>query len=187
MSNPVPSPQLGLVEAVKLASSRLTYFKGRSRRSEFWWWMLCVQLLLLVVGLLLPPQQLLLDAVVSTAVMALALSVTVRRLQDTGHSAAWVHVSFAAGIFCHLYPALCLPEFMAEYMDIIESIDPNSTSLTFMTDLQDLVSENMGSLTVYIICSLLWLLASLPVVVFCFMDGQKEANAYGPSPKYKLA
>ena len=35
-------PSLGFIEAVKLASSRILEFKGRSRRSEFWWWMLVV-------------------------------------------------------------------------------------------------------------------------------------------------
>lgn len=30
------------MEAITLASSRLTEFEGRSRRSEFWWWVLVV-------------------------------------------------------------------------------------------------------------------------------------------------
>ena len=40
MKKVTAKPQLGFGEAVKVAMSRLTDIKGRSRRSEYWWTLL---------------------------------------------------------------------------------------------------------------------------------------------------
>lgn len=40
MNNVTAKPQLSFGEAIKFASGRVTDFKGRSRRSEYWWFML---------------------------------------------------------------------------------------------------------------------------------------------------
>lgn len=187
MSNYIPTAQLGFAEAVRLASTRITDFKGRSRRSEFWWWMLVVLLLNIILGMVVPSKMMVLGAVVSTAVMALGLSATVRRLQDAGHNAAWVHVSYALGIFSSFYMALCMPEFMTEYMEILENADPKTiTGTAMMNELMDLVRDNLSSMTIYGIMSLLWYISCLPVVIFCMIDGQPEDNEYGQSPKYVL-
>ena len=72
-------PQLDFIEAIKLASSRILDFKGRSRRSEFWWWMLVV----IVVGWIISmfANNLLANAVLSIICMFFGLSATARRLQ----------------------------------------------------------------------------------------------------------
>ena len=78
-------PQLGFVEAVKLASSRILDFKGRSRRSEFWWWMLIVMIANWVITSFV--SNLLVSSIIATIIMFFGLAVTVRRLQDSGKSA----------------------------------------------------------------------------------------------------
>ena len=75
-------PQLGFVEAVKLASSRILDFKGRSRRSEFWWWMLIVMIANWVITSFV--SNLLVSSIIATIIMFFGLAVTVRRLQDSG-------------------------------------------------------------------------------------------------------
>ena len=53
MNNVTAKPQLSFGEAIKLASGRVTDFKGRSRRSEYWWFMLAF--LIGLLGKILPP------------------------------------------------------------------------------------------------------------------------------------
>ena len=90
MENFKQIPTLGFSEACKLASSRITDFKGRSRRSELWWWMLVVMVANMVIGMFFTAN-LLLSAIVAIIVMFFGLAVTVRRVQDTGKSAMWVY------------------------------------------------------------------------------------------------
>ncbi|MBO6032315.1 MAG: DUF805 domain-containing protein, partial [Prevotella sp.] len=80
-------PQLGFAEAVKLASSRILDFKGRSRRSEFWWWMLIVLVANWVFSLFI--SDLLVSSIISTIVMFFGLAATARRLHDADKSAWW--------------------------------------------------------------------------------------------------
>ena len=79
-------PSLGFIEAVKLASSRILEFKGRSRRSEFWWWMLVVILTNWVITAFAP--SLLVSAIMSIIIMFFGLAATARRLQDSGFTLA---------------------------------------------------------------------------------------------------
>ena len=70
-------PQLTFMEAINLASHRLTEIEGRSRRSEFWWWYLVVCMCGIVVGLI--PY---LGAFSHLLQYALLYSITIRRLND---------------------------------------------------------------------------------------------------------
>lgn len=176
--NPIPQPQLGLGEAVKLASGRLADFSGRSRRSEFWWWMLLVLLANFLIGLVLPVN-LMLSAIVSTIIMACGLSVTARRLQDVGQSAIWVHISFAIGIVSHFYTAFALKGFYQELFMLLEDggqISPN--------DMTDIIETYTGPLMTNMLLMLLWFISCLIVFVFTLMDSQPYTNKYGDSPKY---
>lgn len=93
MKKVTAKPQLGFGEAVKLAMSRLTDIKGRSRRSEFWWSMLAFIIVYFIVNsifeLVLP---LMAAQIISTFLMLLAMPLTIRRLQDTGKSMWWVRL-----------------------------------------------------------------------------------------------
>ncbi|MBO5583966.1 MAG: DUF805 domain-containing protein [Prevotella sp.] len=74
-------PSLSMGEALKLATSRLTQFSGRSRRSEYWWTVLVAFLASLVL-VLIPFANIL--------ICLAMLPLTLRRLHDTGRSAMWL-------------------------------------------------------------------------------------------------
>ena len=167
-------PQLSFSQAIKLASSRLTDFKGRSRRSEFWWWMLLVMIAEEILTSFIP--NLYVSAAVATLVMFFGLAVTARRLQDTGRSAIWVYVSYLLGIFNQFYVASST--FMQKLMDIVTSsaADPEKIA--------KLAEKNIGEITIMGLTGVLFSILSIIVIVFCIMDGKPETNKYGESPKY---
>ena len=70
-------PQLTIMEAINLASNRLTETEGRSRRSEFWWWYLVVCIGGIIVSFI--PY---LGAFSYLLEYALIYSITLRRLND---------------------------------------------------------------------------------------------------------
>lgn len=172
------TPQLGFGEAVKLASGRLVDFKGRSRRSEFWWWMMIVLVCNFVASLLLPSYTVA-NAVALTLIMACGLSVTVRRLHDTGQSGIWVYISFALGIATQFFSVYALADFFTEYMEMLEfGTVPNPDDIT------ELMTPYIGRFLGYMGLTLLWGVSSLVVFIMVLMDGKAEPNKYGPSPKY---
>lgn len=97
--NIATTPSLSFKEALCKAWSNLTNLKGRSRRSEFWWFMLVFYIALQIVSgilsLFLPE---LASTVVQSILMGFAFAVTVRRLQDGGHSMLWVAISWVANL-----------------------------------------------------------------------------------------
>lgn len=167
--NLVRKPQLGFSEAVKTACSRLTDFKGRSRRSEFWWTVLAYYIASLIINgictIVLPH---ILGAIVSMALPFLMFSLTIRRLHDTGKSGWWVVVSWAASIVLQVYIVMMQAE------GILESSD---------------VDELMGFFTnpVYLIAGGISFITGLVIFVFCLLDSKPESNKYGDSPVYMTA
>lgn len=174
MANYKVLPQLGFGEAVKLASSRLSDFKGRSRRSEFWWWMLVV----LVGNFILSSfvADLLVGGLVSIVVMFTALSITVRRLHDTGRSGVWVYISYVLGAIGQIVTGTS--SVMAEYMNIASSGNVDR--------LMAFCEDNAGDFIMIVLLGLVWLLSCLIVFIMVLMDGNLEPNKYGSSPKYVL-
>ena len=167
-------PQLGFVEATKLASSRILDFKGRSRRSEFWWWMLLVIISNWVSTSF--AGNLLVSAIAATIIMFFGLAVTVRRLQDSGKSALWVYISYGLGIVSNIMVALSpamnklMKEAMSGYMNerIIEKILSNSAE----------------EILAYSCLSILFCIFALIVIIMCAIDSTMGPNKYGESPKY---
>lgn len=172
MANYKMIPTLGFTEAVEKASKRLLDFNGRSRRSEFWWWMLIVLILNIVMSQLLKAN-VWANMLTSTAVMFLGLSVTARRLQDTGKSAWFVYVSYGLGILTTLY----IP--YSGYNEILQEVAQKSSSAG-----EKLLEQYMDVFAVVGTLTTLWMISCLVVVIFCCMDGTKEPNKYGKSPKY---
>jgi uncharacterized membrane protein YhaH (DUF805 family) len=166
MENFKVRPQLGFGEALKLASGRLTDFKGRSRRSEFWWFMLVAIIANIIFGLILMafPAA---SQIVSIIILLCCLGLTVRRLHDTGKSGIWVYVSFIAGIAYSMYFTF---SGIANEMTSVNA-DPT-------TALKMLFNPVLG------ILGLINLVSSLCVIIFCILDGKPETNKYGESPKY---
>ena len=174
-------PQLGFVEAVKLASGRLMDFSGRSRRSEFWWWMAVIILVKVSLAYIMPSQFVIPALIIDILVMACALSVTARRLQDAGYSAFWVYVSYALGIATSIFQVSGkMVAFLKDYGEMIERYGRKIQE----AHLEQLMEEYGSTLTVYGGLMLAWGISSLIVVVFCLMDSKPTATKHGPSPKY---
>ena len=163
-------PQLGFVEAVKLASSRILDFKGRSRRSEFWWWMLIVMIANWVLTSF--TSNLLISGIIATIVMFFGLSVTVRRLHDADKSVWWVYISYALGIISSIMVATspAMNKLMEEAMS--GSLDEKS------------LFNSSGDLLAYSGISVLFAIVSLVVVIMCLKDSDPETTEHGDSPKY---
>lgn len=164
------TPQLEFMEAVQLAWSRLFDFKGRSRRSEFWWFLLaywvCYFFVNLLLGIFLPY---LTATIVGCLIMILIVGVTIRRLQDGGHSKWWVILSFILLSTYNIY--IAQSDMMFELM----SINPNA----------DVIVKEMSS-PFMVFLSLANMVLSITIFVFCLIDGKPGPNKYGESPKYKL-
>jgi uncharacterized membrane protein YhaH (DUF805 family) len=171
MEKYVATPQLGFTEAVKLAWSRLFDFKGRSRRSEFWWYMLAFYIVCYLLGLvfssLLPGS---LGAILSSLLWVFALGVTIRRLQDNGHSKWWVIISLIVSVVYNAY--FVNSDLMFELSSI--NFNPEAIVKSIMDD------------PLIMVLSILDSIFTIVIVVMCLIDGKPEYNKYGDSPKYKL-
>lgn len=159
-------PSLSFTEAIQLASHRLLDFKGRSRRSEFWWFILVIIIVNIIAGLFLRSQATA-NTVASTVIMLLGLAVTARRLQDGGHSALWVYISFLSMLANNIYV------ISSGITDMAANANVNPKELI----------ESMLS-PIPTILGIIAFVTSIMTIIFCIMDGKPEANKYGESPKY---
>ena len=167
-------PQLGFVEAVKLASGRILDFKGRSRRSEFGWWMLIVMVANWVFTSF--TSNLLVRGIIATSIMFFGLAATARRLQDADKSAWWVYISYALGIVSNIFVALS-PAF-SKLID-----EAMSGSLNEKT-MQKLLHNGAEEMLAYSAISILFLIFALIVIILCLKDSDPQATEHGESPKY---
>jgi uncharacterized membrane protein YhaH (DUF805 family) len=167
-------PSLGFIEAVKLASGRIMDFKGRSRRSEFWWWMLLVIISNWVITSFV--SNLLVSAIAATIIMFFGLSVTVRRLQDSGKSALWVYISYGLGIVSNILVALS--PAMNKLVEEATSGFLNEKSI------EKILGNGAGEMLTYSCISILFCIFALIVVIMCLLDSTPGINKYGNSPKY---
>ena len=167
-------PTLGFVEAIKLAWSRITDFKGRSRRSEFWWWMLIVIVANWILSLF--SSNLMVNAILAIIIMFFGLAVTARRLHDTGKSALWVYISYALGCFLQLFSATS--PTVNKMMDELSSGHVNQHAL------EKIVENGAGEMMSISLISFIAGILALIVIIMCCMDSKPEPNKYGESPKY---
>jgi uncharacterized membrane protein YhaH (DUF805 family) len=167
-------PSLGFIEAVKLASSRILEFKGRSRRSEFWWWMLVVILTNWVITAFAP--NLLVSAIMSIIIMFFGLAATARRLQDSGKSAVWVYISYALG---------CATQLITSTSTTVNRImEELSTGSFDDRAIEKIVEKGSGDITLLSCLSLAMGILAFIVFIMCLLDSTRGANKYGESPKY---
>ena len=169
MERLVAKPQVGFMEAVKMGLGRLTDFKSRSRRSEFWWFMLAFIIVQYVVNFILALILPVLPAqIVSLLLWFIPFAVTVRRLHDTGRGGWWVVLSWVASAAYSIY------FITSGLMDELQSVNADPTAaLKMFTD------PVMGGLNA------IYLTTALILLIFCVLDGKPETNQYGESPKYK--
>ena len=167
-------PSLGFVEAVKLASSRILDFKGRSRRSEFWWWMLVVIIVNWVITTFAP--SLLVSGIMSIIIMFFGLAATARRLQDSGKSAVWVYISYALGCATQLYTGTSTT--------VNKIMDELSTGSFSNSAIEKIVEKGSEDLVLLSCLSLAMGIFAIIVIIMCLLDSTRGANKYGESPKY---
>ena len=167
-------PQLGFIEAVKLASSRILDFKGRSRRSEFWWWMLIVMIANWVLTSF--TSNLLVSGIIATIVMFFGLAVTVRRLHDADKSVWYVYISYALGIANNFFVATS--PVMNKLMEEATSGTMNEKTM------QKVLANSAGDLGIAFIIGLLFFIFALIVIFMCLKDSDPETTEHGDSPKY---
>ena len=167
-------PQLGFLEAIKLASSRILDFKGRSRRSEFWWWILIVMIANWTLTSFV--SDLLISSIIATIVMFFGLAVTARRLQDADKSAWWVYISYALGIISNIYSATS---------PAIKNLMEDATNGSFDPDTVIKVwGHNAGELLFLSGVSILFAIFALIVFIMCLKDSEPQTTEHGDSPKY---
>ena len=167
-------PQLGFVEAIKLASGRILDFKGRSRRSEFWWWMLIVMIANWVFTSF--TSNLLISGIIATIVMFFGLAATARRLQDADKSAWWVYISYALGIANNIFVATS--PTMNKLMDEARGGFMNEKAI------QKIFASGASDFGISFIIGLLFFIFALIVFFMCLKDSEPQTTEYGDSPKY---
>lgn len=170
MEKMIAKPQLGFVEAVKLAMSRITQMSGRSRRSEFWWAALVIFLGLFIVNNIISAVlPLMVAQIVSSLLTLIALPLTVRRLQDTGKSRWWVILSWLANFIYSVR--------MVQSGVIDEMLSVNANPEALFSIFQD---------PLIIVTSLVQFVTGIATFIFCLLDSSPQANKYGESPKYMV-
>lgn len=167
MNRFVSTPSASFSDSVRSSLGRLTDFKGRTRRSEFWWTILAYYIFVLIVnlilGVVLPYTA---TTIIGIILKFLIFGVTVRRLHDTGKSGWWVGVSWIVSIISSIY-------VMAN-SDILMSVNINPEEIMEFAS----APATIGITAINTILNII-------VIIFCLLDSKAETNKYGESPKYK--
>ena len=173
-------PSMTFKQAVANGFKNYGRFTGRATRSEFWFFMLALyimEILLVVlnfiaaVPLIIRDEEvtflmglpfLVVDFGVAVALFIPALSVSVRRLHDSDRSGRWIWLAIAS--------TLCL------------AIVPTLTGLSHR------LWENMDSVVAalvvcFAIFYLVWLAASIYIIVLFCQPGTEGPNNYGADPR----
>ena len=132
-------------------------FQGRARRSEYWWFILFAVILSVVSSLIGWG----LYIVVALALLAPAMGVGFRRLQDTGRPGWYILIPFGLSIVTSLFaPSLPDPDTIAATGEI----------------------PDMGGTLLFTLLSLVQLGVSLVFLWWLTRPSDPETNAYGPPP-----
>lgn len=157
-------PQLTFSDALRMNYINFADIKGRSRRSELWWNYLAYAFVSVCVTMFIPGLDLIVKTVVSFLLQLWMVPVTIRRMHDNNHSGIWVAAAVAIGVTLNVYG-------FATGMVDLENTDP--AAIIEMVKAPAFVGLSLASSVV-----------NLTILVFAVMDGSKEDNKYGPSPKY---
>ena len=155
MANYAEKPQMGFIEACSTACKKIVTFKGRARRSEFWWAVLGI----FIIDLIMTPvgymgtAGVIISNLVSLVITILSLSLTFRRLHDTGRSGWFVGIPFIIcmiGLVVICYSILSMginifelietPDMLSQ--EIIENMS-NSTSMNIMAALHSRIRPTL--------------------------------------------
>lgn len=165
-------PQLGFTEALSAACKKVTQFKGRSRRSEFWWTYLAVCIINLIC-MFIPFIGDLTSFLLGLAMIPIAF----RRLHDTGRSGWWYGISI---IGCVVFVIVAISLVIAALGGGASAADLSSMS---SEEIVEALSEGsaMGFIGIGLLAGFIY---GIILLIFLCQDSQKEENKYGPSPKY---
>ena len=144
--------QVGFGDSIKICFSKFVDFTGRARRSEFWYFYLFNTLLSSVTG-----------GIASLVTFLPMMSVTIRRLHDTGHSAWWY---FMPWVIMFVYSISFLPLLI----------------VAATKGKEDMITIGIIALVIFILAMLV---LGIITLVFLCTDSDPEENQYGPSPKYQ--
>ena len=102
------NPQVGFIDAIKLAFKNYINFNGRSRRSEYWWFVLfnlIIQIIIIILANLITKNLMFLSYIYSLIIFLPGLGLVIRRLHDIGKSGWYIFIAFIpiVGVFILLY------------------------------------------------------------------------------------
>lgn len=157
-------PQLTFSEALKKNYFDFTDLKGRSRRSELWWNYLAYFLVSTCVSMMISSVNTILLTVISFLLQLWVVPVTIRRMHDNNHSGIWVVAAVIIGLALNIYG-------IVTGMGDVQNMDP--------AEIIEMVKN-----PTFIGLSLASAVVNLVILVLAVMDGSKDDNKYGPSPKY---
>lgn len=143
-------------------------FTGRARRSEFWYFSLFSFVAsLIVTGLaFIPIIGSIINIVFCFGIIIPSLSVTTRRLHDTGRSGWHIVISYVIAVIAII--------LMFSGVGLENIINPERV---------DYATMNMPLLIVGFILYLIATIYSIVIFVFELMDSNPGENKYGPNPK----
>ena len=158
-------------EAVTSWAHKLFCFKGRARRAEYWYPYIMFYIFTLIGNALLNTGAIKSVGVLMTffavefICILLFLPVAVRRLHDIGLSGLWSILGYLPVAAC--IPLLINPQRFFQYI-VMQIAFPGDNTL-FWT-----------------ICLALSMM-NVAFIILLLIDGKKERNKYGNSPKYVFA
>ena len=140
---------MGFIEALRHYYYKAFDFKGRASRSEFWFVVLydCAISLFLFMGAI--PEEL--STLWACIHFVPAISLTTRRLHDTGRSGWWQVICWLA------YPFLTVPFIFLTHLEVVYSV----------------------SAMVLIVFSFIMLFGYIMILFWCAIKGTKGRNRYG--------
>lgn len=143
-------------------------FTGRARRSEFWYFSLFSFVAsLIVTGLaVIPIIGGIINIVFCFGIIIPSLSVTTRRLHDTGRSGWHIVISYVIAVIA-----------------IILLFSGVGSENIINPERADYATMNMPLLIVGLILYLIAIIYGIVIFVFELMDSNPGANKYGPNPK----
>lgn len=166
---------MSFTQAVNSCFLKFLTFTGRAPRSEYWFFYLFVQLafgMLYLLGLALQGSGrtngdalILLHILAAVALIPPNISVTIRRLHDTGRSGFWI-----------LAPIAPLPFFIY----LILALEDALSFLTFSGN-EDVAFYALA------ILGLAWIAILIALFVFMVIPGDPKANQFGPSPLHSTS
>jgi uncharacterized membrane protein YhaH (DUF805 family) len=146
------------VEWMIVPISRYARFSGRASRAEYWWFAIAtfvISLVFTVIDDVAGSEIGLLGIVFNLGVLIPTISVTVRRLHDTGRTGWWILLPIVSGA---IFGSFVIRESLAETFDARE---PTSLDLT---------------------STFAFLSSCVLLTIFMILRGTNGPNRFGPDP-----